>query len=91
MTSSLNTTKNSDVSSKIAPVASFRSMFNVSSATSSSSSSSASSRLVNSKKDSVSAADLVSQYFRNFSTLRTHFKLIEPFSFLRQPHIRTGI
>ncbi len=60
MTSSLNTTKNSDVS-KIAPVVSFRSMFNVSSTTSSSSSSS--SRLVNSKKDSVSAADLVSQYF----------------------------
>ena len=91
MTSSLNTTKNSDVSSKIAPVASFRSMFNVSSATSSS----ASSRLVNSKKDSVSAADLVSQYFPNilytFSTLCTHFKLIKPFSFLRQPLIRTGI
>jgi len=59
----LNTPKNSEVN-KIAPVASFRSMFNVSSATSSSSSSSSSLRLVNSKKDSVSAADLVSQCYK---------------------------
>ena len=52
--SNVASTKNG-VDLKIAPVASFRSMFNVSSPTS---------RLGNSKKDSFSSADLVRQSFR---------------------------
>ncbi len=62
-----STTSNKTVdSTKKTPVASFRSMFNVSSSTS---------RLVNSKKDSVSSADLVSQQFSNI-TIFPHCKVL---------------